>query len=150
MAPQPFIFFLKWVAQYHKALEAHYNQESRHRHLPEVNALLTYLAQNEGLLAQLIEAYEDDAPNSLLNTWFKISPNLMRVEQPDAIHFDSEMTIAEVIDRVLHVDESLIEVYKMLLRQANSEELKAALENLLDEEQREEIRMMACEQPCSL
>jgi hypothetical protein len=145
MAPQPFIFFLKWVVQYHKALELHYSQESRHKHLPEVNALLTYLAQNEGLLAQLIEAYEYDAPDSLLNAWFKISPNLMHVERPDAIHFDPEMTIGEVIDRVLEVDESLIEVYKMLLRQAGSEELKEALENLLDEEQREEMRMMACE-----
>jgi hypothetical protein len=145
MAPQPFVFFLKWVVQYHKALQVHYLEESRQRHSPEVNALLIYLSQNEGILARLIETYEHDAPERLLNAWFKISPSLVHVQRPDALHFDPELTIGEVIDRVLHVDDSLIEVYEMLLRQANSEELVDALENLIDEEQREEMRMMACE-----
>ena len=145
MAPRPFVFFLKWVAQYHKALQVHYQEESKHEHRPEVNALLAYLAQNEGVLARLIETYEHDAPDSLLNAWFKISPNLMHVERPESIHFDPEMTLGDVVDRVWEIDESLVEVYKMLLRQTNSSELQDALQALIDEEQREEVRLMACE-----
>jgi len=146
MAPRPFVFFLKWVAQYHKALQRHYDQESKQPHRPEVNALLAYLAQNEGVLARLIETYEHDAPDALLNAWFKISPSLAHVESPDTIHFDPDASVGDVIDRVLDVDESLIEIYKMLLRQTNSSELHDALEALISEEQQEEIRLMACEE----
>tara|TARA_R110001592_G_scaffold63471_2_gene194319 strand:- start:1246 stop:1689 length:444 start_codon:yes stop_codon:yes gene_type:complete len=146
MAPQPFIYFLKWVAHYHKALQMYYERASHQRHNPEVNALLAYLGQHEGTLAHIIESYEYDAPRSLLNAWFKISPVLVHIREPESMHFDADTSVSEVIDQVLKIDDGLIAVYKMLLRQANSEELREALENLINEEQREEMRLMACEQ----
>lgn len=145
MAPQPFIYFLKWVSHYHKALQAHYARASHQPHNPDVNALLAFLAHNEGALARVIEAYEHDAPDTLLNAWFKISPSLVHVVRPDTLRFDPDAGLAEVVEQVLKVDEGLIEVYEMLLRQANSEDLCLALEDLISEEHREAIRLMACE-----
>ena len=145
MSSQPFIYFLRWATRYHQVLQARFTRESKRDHTPEVKALLVYLAQHEGALARIIDAYEHDAPHSLLNAWFKISPNLSHVVNPDSIRFDLDWSVSEVIDRVLKIDEGLIQVYEMLLRQANSAELRQALEGLIDGEKREEIRLMACE-----
>ncbi len=142
MAPRQFIFFLKWAAEFHKDLQAFYEDRSKEVLTPEVETLLKYLARHEASLAHIIEAYEDDAPDQVLEAWFKVAPDLRAVHFPEEYEFGPSATVDEVIDKAVALDESLIAVYKMLLRQAGSEGLKDILTDLLNEEQREEVRLL--------
>lgn len=146
MAPRQFIYFLKWAAEFHKELQDFYESRSREALSAEVETLLKYLARHESTLAHIIDAYEDDAPKPVLNAWFKIAPDLRAVHFPDEYEFGPNATVDEVIDKALAIDESLIAVYKMLLRQATSAALREIVEDLLAEEQREEIRLLTSQQ----
>ena len=147
MAPRQFIFFLKWAAQFHKELQDFYQSRSREALSPDVETLLKYLARHEASLAHIIEAYEDDAPEPVLEAWFKVAPDL---HAPSTFrrntNSDPSATVDEVIDKALEIDESLIAIYKMLLRQATSEGLREILQDLLSEEQREEVRLLTSQQ----
>jgi dsDNA-binding SOS-regulon protein len=142
MAPRQFIFFLKWAAQFHKDLQDFYRSRSREALSPEVETLLMYLARHEASLAHIIETYEDDAPQPVLEAWFKVAPDLRAVHFPEEYEFAPNATVEEVIDKALAIDESLIAIYKMLLRQAGSDHLQEILQDLLAEEQREEVRLL--------
>ncbi|MBX3178873.1 MAG: hypothetical protein KF886_16075 [Candidatus Hydrogenedentes bacterium] len=142
MAPRQFIFFLKWAAQFHKDLQDFYHIRSREALSPEVETLLKYLARHEAALARIIEAYEEDAPPNVLEAWFKVAPDLRAVHFPEEFEFKPDATVDEIIDKAVAIDESLIAIYKMLLRQAGAGGLQEVLQDLLAEEQREEIRLL--------
>lgn len=142
MAPRQFIFFLRWAAEFHKDLREFYERKSREVLSPEVETLLQYLSRHEGSLAEIIEAYEDDAPQAILDAWFKVAPELRAVKQPADLEFAPDATVDEVIDKALEMDESLISVYRMLIRQAVPERLREVLQNLVEEEEREEKRLL--------
>ena len=69
MAPRQFLFFLRWAAEFHKDLREFYERKSKEVLSPEVETLLQYLSRHEGSLAEIIEAYEDDAPQAILDAW---------------------------------------------------------------------------------
>lgn len=142
MAPRQFIFFLRWAAEFHKDLREFYERKSKEALSPEVETLLQYLSRHEGSLAEIIEAYEDDAPQEILDAWFKVAPELRAVKQPADIEFAPDATVDEVIDKALEMDESLISVYRMLIRQAVPARLREVLQNLVEEEEREEKRLL--------
>ena len=142
MAPRQFIFFLKWAAEFHKDLQDFYQNRSREALSPEVETLLKYLARHEATLAHIIETYEDDAPQSVRDAWFKVAPDLRAVHFPEEYEFGPNATVDEVIDKAVAIDENLIAIYKMLLRQAGSDGLQEVLQDLLAEEQREEVRLL--------
>lgn len=142
MAPRQFIFFLKWAAEFHKDLREFYERKSKEVLSPEVETLLQYLSRHEASLAEIIEAYEDDAPQAVLDAWFKVAPELRAVRQPADLEFGPDATVDEVMDKALEMDNSLISVYQMLIRQAVPERLREVLQNLVEEEQREEKHLL--------
>ena len=142
MAPRQFLFFLRWAAEFHKYLRELYERKSKEVLSPEVETLLQYLSRHEGSLAEIIEAYEDDAPQAILDAWFKVAPELRAVKQPADLEFAPDATVDEVIDKALEMEESLISVYRMLIRQAVPERLREVLQNLVEEEEREEKRLL--------
>lgn len=142
MAPRQFIFFLKWAAEFHRDLRAFYDRKSKEVRSPEVETLLQYLSRHEDSLANIIEAYEDDAPPEILDAWFKVAPELRAVRQPADLEFGPDATVDEVIDKALEMDQSLTTVYRMLLRQAVPERLREVLQGLVEEQEREGKRLM--------
>jgi hypothetical protein len=93
MAPRQFIFFLRWAAEFHKDLHEFYERKSKEVLSPEVETLLQYLSRHEGSLAEIIEAYEDDAPPEILDAWFKVAPELRAVKQPADLEFAPDATV---------------------------------------------------------
>ena len=142
MAPRQFIFFLNWAAEFHKDLRQFYERKGREALSPEVEILLQYLSRHESTLAEIIEAYAEDAPPEILDAWFKVAPDLRAVKRPSDLEFGPDATAEEVIDKALEMDECLIVVYQMLIRQAVPERLREVLQDLVSQEQREEIRLL--------
>jgi hypothetical protein len=90
----------------------------------------------------VIEEYEKDAPRAVLDTWFKVSPDPKAFRDPETAGFRPDMTTEEVVALAIDLDRSLRDMYGILVRSAESVGLREMLQNLLDEEVREEIRLM--------
>lgn len=142
MAPRQVIDFLHWAEAYHKRLHDFYAGREHEAARPEVRALLDYMARHQDIVRHVIEEYEKGASQDVLESWYKVSPDPKAFKDPETAGFRADMTTDEVIDLALDLDQSLISMYKMLIRDAESDELREVLENLLQEEEREEVRLL--------
>jgi hypothetical protein len=147
MAPRRTIDFLHWAENYHRRLRDFYEQRRAEAARPEVRTLLQYMAQHQDILARVIGEYESEASRRVLDTWFKVSPDPKAFKDPETAGFRAEMTPGEVIDLALDLDRSLRDMYAILARDAESEDLRDIIRNLLEIENREEIRLLRSQIP---
>lgn len=147
MAPRQVIDFLHWAASYHQRLRDFYDRHKNEATRPDVRTLLDYMARHQEILRSVIAEYEKEAPKRLLEAWFKVSPDPKAFEDPETAGFRADMTAGEVIDLALDLDRSLRDMYRMLVRDAESSELREMIENLLEEEEQEEIRLLRSQIP---
>ncbi len=142
MAPRRTIDFLHWARDYHRRLRDFYSNREREAARPEARALLEYMAQHQDILARIIDEYEKDAPKRVLDAWFKVSPDPKAFKDPESAGFRADMTANEVVGLALELDKNLRDMYRVLIRGATSAELRDMLANLLEDEEREEIRLL--------
>jgi len=142
MAPRRTIDFLHWARDYHERLQRFYAEREREASRPEVRTLLEYMSQHQGILAHVIEEYEKAAPRQLLDAWFKVSPDPKAFRDPETAEFRADMTAGEITDLALNLDQCLRDMYRVLLRDAESAELRELIENLFAEEEHEEIKLL--------
>lgn len=142
MAPRQVRDFLHWAEAYHKKLRDFYAEREHEAQRPEVKVLLDYMARHQDILRNVIEEYEEGASKEILEAWYKASPDPKAFKDPDTAGFRADMTTNEVIDLALDLDKSLMDMYRMLIRDAESENLREMLQNLFEEEDREEVRLL--------
>jgi rubrerythrin len=147
MAPRRVIDFLHWAEKYHGRLAEFYRAREDDVTRPELKSLLEYMARHQDSLRRIIAEYERGASKAILETWYKVSPDPKAFKDPDTCGFRPNMTTGEVIDLALDLDRCLISMYEQLIRRAETQGLREMLENLLQEEQREEIRLMRSQLP---
>jgi len=142
MAPRRTIDFLHWARDYHQRLRDFYAKREQEATRPEVCTLLEYMWQHQEILAQVIDEYEKEAPAEVLDSWFKVSPDPKAFRDPETAGFRADMTTGEVVDLALNLDQCLRDMYRVLVRDAESTELREMLENLLAEEEGEEVKLL--------
>lgn len=147
MAPRRVIDFLHWAEEYHGKLAAFYERCEDEATRPELKGLMAYMTRHQHTLQRIIEEYERGGAKAVLDTWYKVSPIMNGLRNPDVSRFRPDMTIAEAINLALDLDRALISMYEELIRRAESESLREMLVNLLDEERREEINLMRTQSP---
>ena len=104
--------------------------------------LLEYLSRHEAYIQHCLEDYARGASKSVLEAWFKVSPDMIHFPRIEKVEFRPGMTREEVIESGLELDRFLIAMYKELIGRAISTPLRETLMDLLEMEQREEIKMM--------
>ena len=147
MAPRRVIDFLRWAEAYHAKLAEFYERCEDEAARPEVKILMAYMARHQDALRRIIEEYERDGSKALLDTWYKVSPAMNGLRDPDTSGIRPDMTVAEAIDWALDLDRALTGMYEQLIRRAESENLREMLVNLFNAERREEIQLMRAEIP---
>lgn len=140
MAPRQFVDYLNWAKAYHAEAAKHLHAAGEGVTSPLARDLLRYASNHEEVLRRLIADYENDCPQHILNSWLKVSPDLKSVHNPHDIPFPADITAPEVVSRLAEMHEELIRVYDVLKRQALSEEVQSAIEDLLNEEKVAEIQ----------
>lgn len=139
-AQKQFIDILRAVRDVHRKLSEFYAQHKYKADDPKVRLALDYMSEHEQYVTECIEAFERDAEDVVLQSWFKYSPNIEPQEWLDQVEFRPEMSADDVAELVASLDEKLLQVYRELSEQAVPEQLQEAVQNLLELEKREEIR----------
>lgn len=142
MAPLRLIDVVKKAEAFHRDLSRFYHSHVADTQDEQIRMLLEYLSRHEEYLQHCLEEYERKGSERVLNSWFKVAPNLRAFPRIERFRFGSDMKREELIELGLELDRFLMSIYRELIARAISEPLREALTNLLEMEQREEIKMM--------
>lgn len=142
MPPQRMKDFLDATADFHKELGDFYETSSAGAKDEEIRILLEYIGHHERALEKIVREYESDSSKAVLETWFKVSPACAGFPHPELLALSEDMSAGDIIDRALQLDDALVCVYEELARQAESQDVRAVANDLLDQEKRERIRLL--------
>ena len=76
------------------------------------------MSDHEQRLANCIEEYEETASDAILNTWYQLASNTDAGKLLQDIQLDPDSSIDDIIDMGIKVSESVLEVYRVLAKQA--------------------------------
>jgi len=104
----------------------------------KLKLLLNYMSRHESHLVECIDAMESDASKKILETWFKYSPQMPDCECFECIDISADMSLEEVVDTALRVDQCLVRFYRDAAEKAVVPEVKDFFQKILDLEKKEE------------
>jgi rubrerythrin len=102
--------------------------------------LLDYMGERERQLAKAIDQFADETSNNVLDTWFQYSHDPSSLQCPD-FNITSETSSDDVMRLGMDLAQCLIDMYKEIADNADSEEIRAVFRNLLEREQKEKLKL---------
>ena len=127
---------------FHERLSEFYERLENVSKKEQIRMLLDYMSRHEKHLAKSLADYEKETSDRILDFWFKFTPNNKKCEQLENFELDPDMTIDDVINLVLRLDECLVELYRSVAKSAQSEEVREVFRNLLAMEKQEEVQLL--------
>lgn len=141
MAAHQMIDILRWSEQFHEDLSAYYASLRNGAEREQVRQLLEYLSRHERCLELCFKEYEATAPRAVSDAWFKNLPDLKHPDLTTHAGLQPDMSVDEVLQLALRMDDTLIEIYQHIANTVVTTELRESVEAILEME-REEERIM--------
>jgi rubrerythrin len=132
---------LRHVAEFHEQLSNFYSQLENQTGKERVKMLLDYLSRHETHLAESIRAYGEDASRKVLNTWFRDPQEADAAQAIKRLQISPDLSIDEVVEMGLKLDNRLITAYRQMADTAESEDVRNVFQNLLALEEQEKHRL---------
>ena len=129
------------VKQFHEKVALYCEKNARINKDERVRMLLDYISRHENHLAEALEAYEDQAREKVLNTWFRNVPEKL-ADVPGEPPLNPDSSADEVIAWALKMDNTIIELYQSMGAEAEIADVKKVVNALLDMENREKLKMV--------
>lgn len=132
---------LEVVKTFHKALAAQLAELEQLTTSERAQLMLDYLNRHEQHLSEATAQYRDDADDGLLNTWLQFAPEshpedlVAKVRGVDLNDVDAIVAVA------LEVDDYLIQLYRDLLADSETDELREVFESLIQLEDNERHKL---------
>lgn len=127
---------------FHNELRRLYEQLSTETEKERVRMLLDYLSRHEEHLEESLAAYEEGASKRVLDTWFKYVPAEDKLEKFRDVKLEPDMSVDDVVDVALRMDDCLVDLYKEMAEVAVSQEVKEVFTNLLEMEEQEKHKLV--------
>jgi len=127
---------------FHERLSEFYHRLSDTAERKRVKFLLDYLSRHEKHLQRSLQSYEAHASEKMLNTWFQYVPDTLTFERLQALQVQTDMSVQDVVDIVMQLDEALVDFYRELADNAESAKLREVFESLLEMEKHEEVVLL--------
>jgi rubrerythrin len=126
---------------FHRQIGEYYHQMSDQAEKPRIKMLLDYLSRHEEQLADSLADYEQNASAAVMDTWFQSKHKLDVCAILKDVKISPEMSVDDVIDLGLKLDDCLITMYRDLAENAHSEDVRTVFQNLLDMEEEEKRQL---------
>jgi len=127
---------------FHKRLGELYERLETVSKKEQVKMLLDYMSRHEKHLTESLSKYEEEASRRVMDYWYKYTPNNKSCEHLENIELRPDMTIDDVISLAMRMDECLVELYRSVAENAESEEVKEIFNSLLEMEKQEEVELL--------
>ncbi|WP_163835167.1 hypothetical protein [Spartinivicinus ruber] len=134
---------LDYVVKTHWQMSQLYQKLSRKAEQKKVKLLLDYLVEHEKAISDNLLKIEEHAPSQVINLWYQELTNDPLFKQYHAKDYGKDISLNDVIEIALELDDRLIDLYQLLASHAQSSKAKETLNNLLYiEKQRKKQFMM--------
>ncbi|OQA26084.1 MAG: hypothetical protein BWY59_01521 [Verrucomicrobia bacterium ADurb.Bin345] len=130
---------LDYAKKFHQDLAAFYAGLEDRTGQEKMRILLNYMSRHEEHLMECLKQYEADATESILNVWFKYTPDMPQCRCFEKIKFSPDMTVDEIVDAARTIDRCFVDLYRQMAEKAPTPETKDLFKKLLEMEQREEV-----------
>jgi hypothetical protein len=104
--------------------------------------LLDYLTRHERHLEEILSNYEEHVSKRILDCWFSYTPDTIPKECFESCDLDAGMTIDEVIQRAVRLDECLLLLYQEMASRAPHADVRDVFQTLLELERQEEHELV--------
>ena len=135
---------LDHAREFHTQLSDFYNLLSRKSEKQRVKLLLDYMSQHEKHLEETLSRYEEEVSERILNTWFQNSPpkQVLNTCKEIGIEGKEDLTVDDVIEMAVKLDRCLIDLYKDMIKNAETDEVRDVFKNLAEMERRYELELV--------
>lgn len=129
---------LEQVREYHTRVSEYYRSVGDTASQQRILLLVKYLERRHAAISKHLASCGETAAKDIMNTWFQYSLDANLLEYIDSFSISSEMSVDDVIQQVLDIEDRLINLYKEILDSALSDHIREFFEMLLTLEECEE------------
>lgn len=134
---------LNWTETFHKQLNQCLSQEAETSTDERAKMVLNYLADHEAKLTKVIESFEHNGKESVLNTWcYEYVQKYPITRRSHGNSPFSELDAEQIMDVVIDQHLQVIELYRYLASRAETASSKEMLDTLSSLEEHEIKRMV--------
>ena len=131
---------LRHVRQFHESVASLCQRLSEECDEERIRMLLDYMSERERELAKAVDEFTDETSENVLDTWFQYTHDDTGLAIPD-FALTPETRIEDVLRLGLDLAQSLIDLYKEVADNAETEEVRAVFRNLLEFEEKEKLKL---------
>lgn len=135
---------LDHAREFHGQVGEYYRQLGEKNQKERVKMLLEYMSRHEKHLEENLARYEEDVSGRILNTWFQYPPppDMLKTCVNLNLEGKENLTVDEVIELALKIDDCLIQLYQQMAAESEFEEVKEVFNNLLEMEKQQEMDLV--------
>jgi rubrerythrin len=136
---------LNVAVEFHRHLKEFYGRLAEQADRDRVQILLDYMSRHEKDFERAMAEYDDKRSKELLDTWMQYTPDQRALEVPRPETWREDMTVDEVVETALDLDEKLVQFYAEAARMARTPEVRHLFEELTEQQQdeREKLKVNA-------
>jgi rubrerythrin len=135
---------LDHAREFHTQLSDFYSLLSRKSEKERVKLLLDYMSQHEKYLEETLTRYEEEVSGKILNTWFQYPPpqEILDTCREVNINETENLTVDDVIEMAVKLDQCLIDLYKEMIKNSETDQMREIFTNLMEMEKRQELELV--------
>ena len=135
---------LDHARKFHTQLSEFYSLLSNKSEKQRVKLLLDYMSQHEKYLEETLTRYKEEVSEKILNTWLKYPPppEILETCREVSINKTDDLTVDDVIELGVKLNQCLIDLYKEMIKNSETDEMREVFTNLMEMERRQELELV--------
>ncbi len=127
---------------FHIKMRKFYEEINEHTNEQRIKLFLDFLIEHEKIRENTLTEFLHEASGNILNSWFKYIPENIPNDCFEGKVIDNNLTINDIIDYALKLNNCLMEMYKGLMEEADADEAKELFHNMWKKIEKEEKNMV--------
>ncbi len=103
---------LEFIQNFHKQLSDYFSELSEEADKKRVKVLLSYMSRHEKNFEKATAEYNEKTKQRLMDTWMQYAPDYGMLDIEQVKRIDSDMSVDDVVDTALKLDEQLVKFYE--------------------------------------
>lgn len=129
---------LEYAKSFHLRLRDYYEELSEDARDERLALLLEYMSRHEKNMSAALADYQPQAAKGILNTWLQFVPEEPIQQALAENEVRSDMSVGQVVQRALKVDQGLIDLYGELADTTAVPRVQELFTSLLEQERRKQ------------
>jgi len=133
---------LERARNFHEKISNAYKQRRDRTEQERLKLLLDYMSHREQELANALEEFTEGSSKEVLDTWFQFTCDDETLQMRLNALLHDDMTMDDVTRAGVALSQCFIDLFREIATTADSDQVRAVFQNLLESEQREQKKLV--------